>query len=327
MVPFAKPVLQASMKTHNDSSLPIRTEGGERVLEFDFPGFHIGTAEYPDGPTGVTVLHFPNGAVADMDIRGGATGVIGDYGFVHAIVLAGGSLFGLEAASGVTAELLARGGFNVSWGTIPLVSGGIVYDFRPRANSIYPDKRLGRAALGSAEPGRFSLGARGAGASVAVGKGFASGQPEAAGQGAAYREIDGAKIFVCTVVNAMGVVYDRNGRIVRGNLHPDTGQRSSFLADLAGKADLASQPAPTGGNTTLTVLVTNQAVRGHELTQLGRQVHSSMARAIQPFHTSFDGDVLWTVSTGAVNLDQWSTTSLGVVAAELAWDAVLTAHP
>ncbi len=312
----------------NDGNLLIQTDLGAKVLEFDFFSFRIGIAEYPDGPTGVTVLHFPHGVSAAMDIRGGVPGFVGDYEFVDAIALAGGSLFGLEAASGVAAAILACRGYQTDWGAIPLVSGGIVYDFGGRENSIYPDRNLGIAALRSARMGQFALGARGAGVSTTVGKGWTSLQAERAGQGAAFREVGGIKFFACVVVNAMGAVYDRSGQVVRGNLDPATGKRLSVLAELDRKADLLNPDSGTQtGNTTLTVLVTDQVVQGHALTQLGRQVHSSMARAIQPFHTSADGDILWTISTGEVDNAKWSTTMLGVVASEVVWDAVLAAHP
>ncbi|MDE0421299.1 MAG: P1 family peptidase [Gammaproteobacteria bacterium] len=319
---------QTTVKTNDDPDLPISTDPGERVLSYDFPAFQVGIAEYPDGPTGVTVLHFPNGAGMALDVRGGSPGVVGDYGYVHAISLAGGSLPGLEAASGVAAELLARGGDKAEWGSIPLVSGGIVFDFGTRNNRIYPDKRLGRAALKNALPNRFPLGARGAGISVTVGNGFSFDRGEPAGQGAAYREIGGVKFFACVVLNAIGAVFDRNGNIVRGHVDPESGERMTYMAEIerqAAAARTAQEPRP--GNTTITVVVTNQTVRGHDLIQLGRQVHSSMARAIQPFHTRDDGDALWMVSTGEVEVPQWSTTGLGVVASEVVWDAVLAAHP
>ena len=302
----------------------IATDWGERILRFDFPAMRVGIAEYPDGPTGATVLHFPAGAAMAMDVRGGSPGVVGEYGYVHAISLAGGSLFGLEAAAGVTAGLLERQG-TVRWGTIPLVSGGIVFDFGGRDNNVYPDKRLGGAALDNARPGRFPLGARGAGIAVTVGNGFAFDRGEQAGQGAAFREVGGIRIFACTVVNAIGVVFDRDGKVVRGHRDPDTGRRTTFAEDLERR--LAAVRESPGENTTLTVVVTNQTVRGHDLEQLGRQVHSSMARAIQPFHTRDDGDVLWMVSTGEVDVPEWSLTALGVAASEVVWDAVLAAHP
>ena len=260
-----------------------------------------------------------------MDVRGGSPGVVGDYGFVHAISLAGGSLLGLEAASGVAAGLLARRSDPARWDTIPLVSGGIVFDFGGRDNSIYPDKRLGTAALDNARSGAFPQGARGAGRAVTVGNGLAFDRGEQAGQGAAFREVGGIKIFACTVLNAIGAVFDRNGKVVLGHADPATGERTTFVEDL--EARLASARESTGRNTTLTVVVTNQTVRGHDLTQLGRQVHSSMARAIQPFHTRDDGDALWVVSTREVNPARWSLSALGVAASEVVWDAVLATHP
>lgn len=212
---------QTTVKTNDDPDLAIETDPGQRILPYDFPAFHVGIAEYPDGPTGVTVLHFPKGADTALDVRGGSPGVVGDYGYVHAISLAGGSLLGLEAASGVAAELLARGGHQADWNSMPLVSGGIVYDFGPRANSVYPDKRLGRAALKNALPNRFPLGARGAGVSVTVGNGFEFDRGEPAGQGAAFREIGGVKFFACVVLNAIGAVFDREGGVVRGHVDPE----------------------------------------------------------------------------------------------------------
>lgn len=306
------------------ADLAIATDFGERVLEFDFPAMRVGIAEYPAGPTGVTVLHFPQGASVAADIRGGSPGFLGDYGYVHAIALAGGSLLGLEAASGVAAGLWAEVDAP-RWDAIPLVSGGIVFDFGGRDNGIHPDKRLGRAALQNAVVGRFPLGARGAGSHVTVGNGFAFDRGERAGQGAAFRETGGIKVLVCTVLNAVGAIFDREGEVVLGHANPETGEREGFPADLQRRIE-AAERGPSR-NTTLTVVVTNQTVRGHDLAQLGRQVHSSMARAIQPFHTRDDGDILWTVSTAEVDVPQWSITALGVLASEVAWDAVLEAHP
>ena len=320
---FAGPA--SAQPKSNTPDLAVSTDWGSRVLEFDFPAFQVGIAEYPDGPTGVTVLHFPQGASMALDVRGGSPGVVGEYGFVHAISLAGGSLLGLEAASGVVAGLFARAENPGRWDTIPLVSGGIVFDFGSRDNSIYPDKRLGRLALDNTRAGQFPLGARGAGIAVTVGNGFAFDRGEPAGQGAAFREVGGVKFFACTVLNAIGAVFSRDGEVVLGHVDPDTGDRSTFVDDLERRLALARES--TGQNTTLTVVVTNQTVRGHDLAQLGRQVHSSMARAIQPFHTRDDGDVLWTVSTAEVDVQEWSLTALGVAASEVVWDAVLEAHP
>ena len=319
--------LAASLHAAEATHLETRTDWGERVLTFDFPALEVGIAEYADGPTGVTVLNFPAGAAAALDVRGGSPGVVGDYGFVHAISLAGGSLLGLEAASGVAAGLLGKLNEPVRWDSVPVVSGGVVYDFGPRNNSIYADKRLGLRAVARARTGGFPLGARGAGMSVTVGNGFGFDRGEAAGQGAAFRQIGEVKIFACVVLNALGAIYDREGNVVLGHVDPTTGERTSFAADLERRIAEAPLPDQPGQNTTLTVVVTNQTLVHYDLVQLARQVHSSMARAIQPFHTRNDGDALWAVSTREVSVPTWSLMGLGVAASEVVWDAVLEAHP
>ena len=320
----------------NSTDLAVRTDPGERVLEFDWPAVRVGIAEYPDGPTGTTVLHFPAGAAMALDVRGGSPGVVGNYGFVHAIVLSGGSLLGLEAAAGVAGLLLARNGNVARWDTIPLVSGGVVFDFGGRRNGIHPDKRLGRAALRSAVPGRFPLGTRGAGRFVTAGKGLDYTHGETAGQGAAFREDGELRIFACTVLNAVGAIFDRQGRQVRGHLDQveATPRRASEALREETTPRVAARDASdalaartVGRNTSLTVVVVNQTVRGFDLTQLGRQLHTSMGLAIHPFHTRDDGDALWVVSTSEVELPQWSVAALGIAASDVLWDAVLAARP
>lgn len=256
--------------TNDTMTLVPKTGWDGPSLAFDFPAMQIGIAEHPEGPTGCTVFHFPAGAACVMDVRGGSPGFVGDYGFVHAICLAGGSLYGLEAATGVVAELFAMRGYSANWMEIALVSGAIIFDYGPRDNTIYPDKTLGRAALRAARTGIFPLGGRGAGCSARVGAGFDWDQGELAGQGGAFRQVGATKIAVFSVV------------------------------------------------------VTNQRVDVRALRQIGWQVHSSMARAIQPFHTMDDGDVLFTVTTNEAENAALGPTALGLLASELAWDAVLS---
>ncbi len=296
------------------------------VLEFDFPGLAVGCAEYDEGPTGCTVFSFlPDGAACATDVRGGSPGTLGGYEWVHAICLAGGSLYGLEAATGVAAEIFAQRGYATGWLEIPLVSGAIIFDWGPRDNAVYPDKALGRAALRAARPGVFPLGPRGAGRSAAAGKTFAYDQGEPAGQGAAFRQVGETKIGVFTVVNAVGAVVDRNGNVVRGHLDPATGERAALVPGVEARLATGAPVRPLPGNTTLTVVVTNQRLDDRGLRTLGRQVHASMARAIQPFHALVDGDVLYAVTTNEVESPILESIGLGVVASELAWDAVLSA--
>jgi L-aminopeptidase/D-esterase-like protein len=212
--------------------------------------------------------------------------------------------------------------YSPAWQNIALVSGAIIYDFGPRRNAIYPDKELGRVALRAARTGSFPLGAHGAGCSATVGKGGFEGEP--AGQGGAFRQVGPTRAAVFTVVNALGAIVDRQGQVVRGYRDPATGGRRPLHAYLDEQLGGVGGPAVPPTNTTLTVVVTNQQLGSRSLRQLARQVHGSMARAIQPFNLLDDGDVLYAVTTNEVENPALGDTGLGVVASELAWDAVLS---
>lgn len=310
------------------------SEDRARSVAFDFPELRVGIAEYDAGPTGCTVLHVPGGADCALDVRGGAPGVFGgNFGYAHAICFAGGSLYGLEAATGVAAELFRQRG-SVNWTSIDLVSGAIIWDWTGRDNLIYPDKELGRQALLAAETGHCPVGARGAGRSATVGKfGYGLTPPlrsEPSGQGAAFTEIGttGVRLFMLTVVNAVGVIVNRDGEVVRGAIDPETGHRvhPREAADaLAGVNDRAAREGLPTQNTTINALVTNVKLSPIELERLGKQVHTSMARAIRPFHAINDGDVFYTLSTGTVESTAISNFALTEIACDLAWDAVLNA--
>jgi len=333
----------SSVLAQDEGATPPATPSAGRVLEFDLPGLEIGIAAYPQVPTGCTAFIFdldvfPSGVMLELDVRGGAPAYFGDYGVTNAICLAGGSSYGLEAAAGVASELFAQGGHK----DLLAVAGAIIYDISAveepngfRQQGIYPDGALGQEAVWAAQPGRFPLGNQGAGSGAYVGQ-WANWpySRERGGQGAAFRQIGAIKVAVFTVVNALGVIVDRQGQVVRGGLDARTGVRTTpvedaeaILADAAATAVAAAAlPGRLTRHTTLTVLVTNVAFPRELLRQMGRQVHSSMARAIQPFHTPDDGDILFTASTGEVSADGIDSTALGVIASELAWDAVLSCY-
>lgn len=340
------------------AATPAASPPAGRTLAFDIPGLAIGVAAYSEIPTGCTVFTFdadmyPAGVMLELDARGRYPWLSGAFDMANAISLAGGSVYGLEAAAGVVAELFAQGGHK----ELVNVSGAVIWDvsmveppdgFRNRG--IYPDKALGQAAVRAAQPGRFPLGNQGAGSGAYVGQwaNFPY-ERERGGQGGAFRQIGPLKIAVFTVVNALGVIVDRQGQVVRGGLDRRTGVRTTPAHDaeaLLSGTSARLQPkaaAPDGltRNTTLSVLVTNVALPRDLLRQLGRQTHSSMARAIQPFQTPDDGDTFFTVSTGeiaadddnspfstalGIDIDSTFATALGVVASELAWDAVLSCY-
>lgn len=308
------------MPTSNDDlDLEPVTPAAARCLEFVFPGLSAGYAEYEAGPTGCSAFLFDGGWITAFDKRGGLVGATGDYEFMHGLCFAGGSLPGLEAAAGVAAELFARGGHSTN--AMPLVNGAIIWDYGLRQNTVYPDRELGRAAARAAVPGRVALGGRGAGRSASVGK--MRFQPERGGQGAAFREFAGVRFLVVTVLNALGAVIDRQGNVVRGNVNPATGRRERSIDILAPGQRQGQTPAPTE-NTTLTIVATDAKLTSRELGQFGRQVHTSMARAIDPFHTSTDGDTLYATTSNQVAAGT-TPDVLAMVASEVAWDATLSA--
>jgi L-aminopeptidase/D-esterase-like protein len=260
-------------------------------------------------------------------------------------VLSGGSWYGLSAATGAANGIkdlrLARGDYDDVAG----VMGAIIYDVGARRFSrVTPDDSLGRAALRSAEPDWFPLGAHGAGRFAMQGYYFAT--PDSlkamdtwahSGEGGAFRVIGPTRIGVFTVVNALGTIVDRQGRVVRcrrneaGSPCPTTAEllarRSRTLGEAAATTPADSSAGGPTGNTTITLIVTDQKMPYWELQRLAVQVHTSMARAIQPFSTSEDGDALYAVTTGEVENPALGSVELGVAASELAWDAVLSSIP
>lgn len=308
------------------------------VLELDFPEVHIGIAEYAEGPTGATVFYFPEPVMAAIDVRGGAPGVINsealrlhyEAAYTNAVSFAGGSSYGLSVATGVAEAIKERTENPNHWENIAFVPGAIIFDLGGRRfNAVTPDGELGRAALRAAKPGAFPQGAQGAGRFAM--QGWFAGDPQHSGQGGAFRAIGQTKVAVFTVVNALGSVVGRDGRIVRCS------RPSTDGCDKVGnriEAEIAERiPGETddaGGltqNTTITLVVINEKLAIAALQRLANQVHTSMARAIQPFSTADDGDTLIAVTTGQVETEGLSLGALGALASEVAWDAVLASVP
>lgn len=299
-------------------------------FKYDFDEFKVSTAEYPKGPTGMTLVYFPKGAHAAIDIRGGAAGVRessslqeeNNWGYVDGIVLAGGSSYGLESISGVMAGMLKDRENNIGFDNIPSVPGAICYDFAGRKNTLYPDKDLGLKAYQTLKTNEVMVGPTGAGSNVKVGKYMAIEKAESSGQGAAFRDVHkGIKLFVLTVNNAVGAIHGRNGEVVRGNLDPKTGKRESIYNSFGINK---SQQFKDKQNTTITIVITNADITRSDMKRLAIMAHSSMAATIRPFHTPWDGDTLFVASTQTVKMPKdLSVADLGVVASELLTQALL----
>ena len=305
------------------------------TLQFDFPAVKVGIAENESGPTGATVFYFPKPVMAAVDVRGGAPATINtdtlrlsyDSAYVDAIAFAGGSSYGLAVATGAAAGIKEQSADAGDWANIATVAGAIIFDLSPRRyNTITPDYEMGRAALRNAQTGAFPLGARGAGRFAMNSGYFGPDERMYSGQGGAFRQIGPTKIAVFTVVNALGSIVDRQGNIVRCR-KPPCGPIAARLAERVTKLTPTEPAATPTHNTTITLVVTNQKLPVWALQRLAMQVHGSMARAIQPFNTTNDGDTLFAVSTGEIENAKLPVADLGVIASEVAWDAILSSVP
>lgn len=294
----------------------------------DIPGIRVGHASDCRALTGCTVVLCGPGTIGGVDVRGWASGTseAGTLdpghvaGEVHAVVLAGGSAFGLEAASGVRRWLEARGiGYRTGAGVVPIVPCAILYDLAVGDPSVRPTREMGEAAAAAATDEPVAEGAVGAGTGATVGKLFGMRQAMKGGVGSAIAALPGGVLVAAmAVVNAFGDVRDpATGAIVAG------ARRAPDSAEFAGTEDEmrrgASRDSIPGPNTTLAVVATNARLTRVGATKLARMAGLGMARTIYPVHTTWDGDVVFALSCGELtaDLDALGAAAAGAVAQAL----------
>lgn len=317
---------------------PVLNSGGKEMV-FDWPMISVGTGEYSEGPTGVTVFKFGRKVLGAVDVRGGGPGTVNteflDLHYpvpeVDAVVFSGGSWYGLESVTAVGTALKDDGTRTGNWDSVALSVGSIIYDYgERRLNEIYPDKKLAQAAYKAVQTGVFRNGAAGAGRMARSGDFF--GCKSHSGQGGAFRQEGDLKIAAFTVVNAYGVVTGRDGAIVACNRDPNW-PADVTVHDLMRNLPESKQADWKGprGNTTVSLIVVNQAMDPSELQRLAVQVHTSMARGLQPYATMGDGDVLYAISTAELEAPELgkglSNPEIGAIASEVMWDAILNSVP
>lgn len=299
----------------------------------DVPGVHVGQVQDADALTGCTVLVFPDGAVGGVDVRGSASGTRELTTLqawhvtpqIHAICLAGGSAYGLEAAGGVMQALEARGiGFETRAARVPIVPAAIIYDLGIGSASRRPDVAMGYAACQAAVAGLVAEGNAGADMGATVGKFYGMRHAMQGGVGTASAELDdGVWVGALAVCNALGDVRDA----ATGTLLAGARQSPDSLA-LADTARLLSQGVKPGaeenGNTTLGVVATNAVLAKPQVQKLAQLAQHGLVKALSPAHTLFDGDTVFAVSTG-VSAATGDLTRLGIVAAELMAAALVRA--
>lgn len=296
----------------------------------DIAGIRVGHASDYSALTGCTVVLCGEGAVGGVDVRGGATGAseLGTLdpdhvsGEVHAIVLAGGSAFGLEAAAGVRRWLERRGvGYRTGAALVPIVPCAILYDLGLGSAGIRPDREMGEAAAQAATDAPVEEGAVGAGTGATVGKLFGMRQAMKGGIGSgAVRLPDGVVVAALAAVNAFGDVRDPStGAIVAG------ARRAEDSREFADTEEQMKRGVARGGfpgNTTLAVVATNARLTKQGATRLARMAGLGMARTIYPVHTAWDGDVVFAISRGELAAD---VNALGIAGAGAVAEAVLRA--
>ena len=271
----------------------------------DVEGLLVGHAVRRERPTGCTVVLARDGAVAGVDVRGAAPGTretdllnpLNTVQQVHAIVLAGGSAFGLDAATGVVNWLESEGiGFQVGQTRVPIVPAAILFDLGIGDSRIRPDAACGREAAMAASSAAVPQGSVGAGAGATVGKlhGLAHAMKGGIGS-ASIRLPNGIVVAALVAVNARGDVVDpATGRVVAGVRTADG--RLADARELLRQG--APAPAPAGENTTLGIVATNATLTKTHASLVARMAHDGFARAIAPVHTPSDGDVIFALATG-----------------------------
>ena len=299
----------------------------------DVPGIRVGHFTDQRRPTGCTVVLAGDGAVCGVDVRGGSPGTretdlldpVSAVQVVHAIVLAGGSAFGLDAASGVVRFLEERGvGVPVGVGRVPIVPAAIFFDLTLGDWRIRPDAAAGYEAARSASGGPVAEGCVGAGAGATVGKLFGPQSAMKSGLGtAAVRLPDGVVVAALVAVNAWGDVVDpASGKPLAGVRTADgKGLRGATRALLDGHAP--GRPL-WGESTSIGVVATNVELGKSQATKVAQMAHDGLARAIQPVHSAWDGDTLFALSTGEKRLESPDVV-VGTLAAEAVARAVIRA--
>jgi len=272
----------------------------------DVEGVWVGHADDPVGGTGVTVLLFPLGATGAADVRGEAAGTRQLDSLLHphpahrvdALVFAGGSAFGLDAATGVARFLEERSmGFQTPGGVVPIVPSAVLYDLGFGDGGSRPDAAMGYAAARNASAGTPSRGSVGAGSGATVGKALGIRRAMKGGFGTASASGGGTVVGACAVVNAFGDVIDPGtGRWVAGARASDAEAPADTEALF--RDGLRREPF-SPENTTLAVVATAETLSREELWSVARMSHAALCRTIRPVHTPMDGDVLVAIATGA----------------------------
>jgi L-aminopeptidase/D-esterase-like protein len=315
------------LRAARDTNRLVKGEGmmdsvaGERFNGIE--GIRIGQVSDPQHHTGCTVVLTEKGAVAGVDVRGGAPGTHGTDALrpenlierVHGVVLTGGSAFGLATIQGVMRYLRQRNvGFETGFGVVPIVSGAVVFDLGLNHSGTFPDTNMGFQACEKAAVDGAEQGCVGAGAGATVGKLLGFERAMKGGQGFASIVLStGLQLWALAVVNAFGDVCNpKSGEILAGVRTVDGRELANARAQLF---ELEILRGFSGSNTVLGVIATNAILSKAQLTHVAKMAQDGIARAVVPAHTLYDGDTIFALST--CEYDGVEVSVVGALAAEL----------
>jgi L-aminopeptidase/D-esterase-like protein len=293
------------------------------------PGIRVGQVTQLEAGTGCTVILCPDGTVGGVDQRGGAPGTretdllrpTHHVNTVNAIVLSGGSAFGLASADGVVRYLEERGeGYRSGAGYIvPIVPAAIVFDLSVGQSDIRPDAQMGYDACLAASVDPVAQGTVGAGTGSRIGAMHGNAQATKGGVGSACIMIDDElRVAALVVVNAVGDVFDERGQIMAGlRESPESDRFVGMLEALKAAARLPERPQRE--NTVIGVVATNAKMTKEEINKVAQMANAGIAQAVRPAHTMYDGDTMFAVSTGEIPAN---VTVIGAFAAEAVAQAI-----
>lgn len=313
----------------------------------DIEGFKIGNAQNVDAATGCTAILCPKGAFAGVDVRGGSPASretellkpMNTVQQIHCVMLSGGSAFGLEAGDGAMQFLDEKGiGFDTGFGFVPIVCGASLFDLELVTGKIRPDKAMGYQACKNAFSGEeFRQGNYGAGCGATVGKFHGAADMMKSGIGAYAVQHGDVKIGAIVAVNALGDVYDiEKQKIIAGILNADHtgfGDSLGIMYDEVGKSrslwgSHEEEVNNSVRNTTIGCIITNANLDKCMANKLAQVAHNGYAKAILPTHSTADGDTIFAMATGEVEVGIDALLALEVeVMAKAIRNAALYAEP
>lgn len=296
-------------------------------------GIRVGHAELDGIPSGCTVVLPGGGAIAGVDVRGGAPGTYGTDAFyplnlvdqVHGLFFTGGSAFGHNVAGGVRQYLRERNlGFDTGHGLVPIVAGAVIFDLSINRSAVYPDAALGYAACVSASTDPVAEGNTGAGRGATVGKLYGIEQAMAGGVGSAcVFAARGVRVGALFVVNAFGDVVDPDNRKILAGTRKDRTRLELVDSDSELMRIEQFQGFPNGQATVVGVVATNVKCNKTQLTKVAQMAHDGMARTVYPAHTMHDGDAIFALSAGEIKGVEVSI--VGALAARATAEAIIRA--